>query len=544
MSDKSRSPNSTWLPSSRPAGGGPWGLRVLAIAGLLAISLAGRVAGQTQRAAYEELQTFSGVLNHIRLNYPDSVSYSELVSAAIRGVLRSLDPHSSYVSRLEWQKRSALERGELFGVGVGLEEVEGAATVLTVAPRSPAAKAGVLPGDRILTLNDTAVAGLDMKTLELRLAGEKGSKVRIRLERGPRLEPDTFSVTLKRNPFEVRSVSMVRMVDSVTGYLRLEDFLGKAADEVHDGLNKLRGMRAQRIILDLRANPGGNVVYAVEIASEFFPKNTVVFRTRGRKRDVDTTYVTKRDGDFTNLSLIVLIDERSASASEALAGSLQDHDRALLVGRRSFGKALMQSVFFLPSGDNVWLTVGRVVTPSGRFIQRRYHGIGYDQYLSFAGKSGAEEDTAAIFRTDAGRAVRGGGGIVPDVVVPITASLPVWWSAAADSGFDDAVSDSVAHTLPATPAGRAAWLNADGEWRAKLLPPFLTRVRARLAVAAPTDSLLERRLARILAARVAEVRWGPEALEEFLVRNDNTIRVAVEQFPRLRERLGAQAPPK
>lgn len=515
-------------------------------AGLLVLALSGApaVVVAQSRAAYEELQTFSGVLNHIRLNYPDSVSYSELVAAAIRGVLRSLDPHNSYVSRLEWMKRSALERGELATVGIALEDVDGSATVLAVAPRSPAAKGGVLPGDRIIALNDTVVAGLDMRTLELRLAGEKGSKVRVRLERGARLEPDTFSITLKRNTFAVRSVSVVRMVDSITGFLRLEEFSGKASDEVHDALKKLRGMRARQVILDLRGNPGGAVVDAVEIASEFLPRNTVVFRTRGRKRDVDTTYVTKRDGDFVNLPLVVLIDERSASASEALAGSLQDHDRALLVGRRSFGKALMQSIFLLPSGDNVWLTIGRVVTPSGRFIQRRYHGIGYEQYRSFGGRSGAEEDTLAVFRTDAGRPVRGGGGIAPDIVVPIIAPLPVWWSFAADSGFDDAVSDSVAHTLPATPAARAAWLNAESEWRAKLLPPFLARVRARLGVAAVTDSLLERRLARILATRVAEVRWGSEAYDEFLIRNDGAIRVAVEQFPRLRDLLGSKTSPK
>jgi C-terminal processing protease CtpA/Prc len=333
------------------------------------------------------------------------------------------------------------------------------------------------------------------------------------------------------------------MIDSITGYIRLEDFMGKAANEMHDGLEKLRDWRAKRIILDLRANPGGAVTSAVEIASDFLRKNSIVFRTRGRKRDVDTTFVTKRDGSFREMPLIVLIDERSASASEALAGSLQDHDRALLVGRRSFGKALMQTLFFLPSGDNIWLTVGHVITPSGRVIQRRYHGIGYEQYLSFAGKSGAEKDTATVYKTDAGRPVRGGGGIAPDVVVPVTAPLPVWWSAAADSGFDDAVSDSVAQTLPATPAARAAWLSAEGEWRTKLLPPFLSRVRTRLDVAAVTDSLLERRLARILAARAAEVRWGSDAREEFLIRNDRTIRVALDQFPLLRERLGPPPAP-
>jgi len=516
----------------------------LVFGALLSPCFAAVLPAQTPRAAYEELQTFSGVLNHIRLNYPDSVGYSELVAAAIRGVLRALDPHSYYVSRLEWEKRSALDRGELATIGVALEEVDGAATVLTVVPRSPADKKGIVAGDRVLALNDTSVAGLDMRTLELRLAGEKGSKVRLRLERGPRLEPDTFSVTVKRNPFDVHSVSIVRMVDSITGYLRLEAFMGHATDEVHDGLKKLRGMHARRIILDLRANPGGIVVAAVEIASEFLPEKTVVFRTRGRKRDTDTTFVTKRNGDFREIPLIVLIDERSASASEALASSLQDHDRALLVGRRSFGKALMQSLFFLPSGDNIWLTVGRVITPSGRIIQRRYRGIGYEQYLSFAGKSGAEEDTLAVFKTDAGRPVRGGGGIVPDVVVPITAFLPVWWSAAADSGFDDAIADSVAQTLPVTAVARTAWLSADGDWRAKLVSPFLARVRSRLGVAATTDSALDHRLARILAARVAEVRWGPEAREEFLVHNDPTIRGALEQFPRLPQLLAPPTPTK
>jgi carboxyl-terminal processing protease len=512
------------------------GLQSVVIVTLFAA--AAPAAAQTQRSAYEELQTFSGVLNHIRLNYPDSLSYSELVAAAIRGVLRALDPHSYYVSRTEWQRRSALERGELVSVGIALEEVDGAATVLAVAPRSPAAKSGVLPGDRLRTLNDTSVAGLDMTTLELRLAGEKGSKVRLGMERGPRFEPDTFSVTLKRNPFDVHSVSIVRMIDSTTGYLRLDDFLGNAR-EVHDGLKKLSALRAKRVILDLRGNPGGSVVSAVEVASEFFPKNTLVFSTRGRKRATDTNYVTKRDGEFRLLPLVVLIDQGSASAAEALAGSLQDHDRALLVGRRSFGKALMQMPFLLASGDNVWLTVGRVITPSGRVIQRRYRGIADEQYRSFAGKSGAAEDTATVFKTDAGRAVRGGGGIAPDIVVPIVAPLPVWWSAAADSGFDDAVSDSVAQTLPATAAARAAWLTAESAWRANLLPPFLSRVRTRLGVAARTDSLLDQRLARILATRAAEVRWGPDAREEFLIRNDRTIRIASEQFPKLRELLGS-----
>jgi carboxyl-terminal processing protease len=267
----------------------------------------------------------------------------------------------------------------------------------------------------------------------------------------------------------------------------------------------------------------------------------VVFRTKGRKRDVDTTYVTKRDGAFRDVPLIVLINEGSASASEALAGSLQDHDRALIVGRRSFGKALMQTVFFLPHGDNVMLTVGRVLTPSGRFIQRRYRGLGYEQYRSLAGQSGADQDTSTVYHTDAGREVRGGGGIAPDIHVPLTVRQPAWWGAASDSGYHTAVADSAAATLDASAAGRAAWVTASDKWRG-LVPPFLARVRAGLGVAAQTDSATDGFLSRLLAARAAEVRWGADAADEFLLRTDPTVQVAVSSFPKLRSLLAA--PPR
>jgi len=170
------------------------------------------------------LQAFSGVLNYIRLNYPDTVAYSKLVHTAIDGVLHALDPHSAFYSRLEFERRTALERGELAVTGLSVEEVDSAVTVLAVAPRGPAAKAGVQPGDRLVAINDTAVAGLTIRSVELRLADDKGPKVRLQFERGPRLEPDTFSVTVKRDFIPFRSVSLVRIVDSTTGYVRLEAF--------------------------------------------------------------------------------------------------------------------------------------------------------------------------------------------------------------------------------------------------------------------------------------------------------------------------------
>src|SRR2546430_4621693 len=212
-----------------------------------------------QPSAYEELQTFSAVLNHIRVNYMDSVTYTELVRAAIDGVLQALDPHSRFESHADRDKAGKVERGELAVTGLVLEDVDGAASVLTVMSKSPADKAGIQPGDRLTLVNDTTVAGLDARALELRLAGDKGSKVRLRFERGPRLEPDTFSVTLKREYVKVPSVSIVRLADAATGYVRLHQFGEKAADEVHDAPQLLRGPGATHVLFVLRRNPGGAV---------------------------------------------------------------------------------------------------------------------------------------------------------------------------------------------------------------------------------------------------------------------------------------------
>jgi carboxyl-terminal processing protease len=502
--------------------------------GLLALTFAAvtPAAARAQLSSYEELQRFSAVLNHIRTNYPDSVTYNGLVRAAIDGMLRSLDPHSWFASREDYEKLSALDRGELAVTGILFELADGVPTVLSYLAKSPAEKAGVLPGDRILRVDGVPVAGLPPKSIALRLSGEKGSRVVVGLERGPRLEPDTFSVKLKRVFMETRSVSVARMVDSQTGYVRLDAFGPSGADEVRKAVKQLRSSKARQLILDLRGNPGGIVTEAVDLAAEFLPAKTLVFTTRGRKKAVNEDFRTKGSGEFVDLPLILLLDEGSASAAEALAGSLQDHDRALIIGRRSFGKALMQTGFLVPSGF-VELTVGHVLTPSGRFIQRRYQGLAIEQYYAFAGNAGAEQDTLQLFSTDRGREVRGGGGIAPDVRVPAPAKPPTWWSVAADSGYDDAVADSVALTLPTEASARAAWLAGSGQWEARLLPPFLERVRSRLKLEARPDSATAFAMARRLAARAAFVRWPPQGGTDLILATDSDVRAALDAFPRL-----------
>ena len=502
--------------------------------GALACAVPGaRLAAQSSS---EELTRFSAVLSHIRANYVDSVTYRQLVHAAIDGMLRGLDPHSWFLSSADNARFNALERGELAVIGVSLELADGVPTILAVTDASPADHVGVRPGDRLLAIDGVPTAGLNARAIALRLAGEKGTRVRLLLERGPRLEPDSVSVAIKRDMAKPQHyVRATLMVDATTGYIKLGEFGLKSAEEVHDAVKTLRGQKATRLILDLRGNPGGIVTEAVDLASEFLPANSLVFSTRGRQRSVNQEYRTKEDGDFQKLPMVVLIDQGSASAAEALAGSLQDNDRAVIAGRRSFGKALMQTGFLVPEGF-VELTIGHVISPSGRYIQRPYTGLQLEQYYAFAGDS-AWQDTSRIFKTVAGRPVKGGGGIAPDVALPAPPTAPRWWTVAADSGWDRAVADSVASTLAAEAPAGTAWVRDSATWADRLLPPLLERVRTRLAVPAVVDAPTRASMARKLASEAAAVRWGEEVGRQVAIRNDPDVIAAMGLFGRVAEVL-------
>lgn len=491
-----------------------------------------------QRPAYEELQTFTGVLNHVRMNYVDSVDYSVLVRAGIEGVLNALDPHSYFVSRKDWEAQKALERGEKASVGLSLIDEDGAITVLGVAPGSPADRRGIAPGDRVLAVDDTPVAGLRASHVQETLIGDKGSRLRLTMERGPRLAGDTFTVGLRRRPFDRRVVGVARMLDGQTGYVRLDDFLGDAAEQTGDALRGLQRQGARRFVLDLRHNPGGAITQAVDVASLFLPKNTLVFSTRGRRAAANEEYRTKKNGRYRDAPLIVLIDDASASAAEAVAGSLQDHDRALIVGHRSFGKALVQAPFLLPHGDVVWLTIARVVTPSGRVIQRPYAGLSGRQYRDFAGTARGPQDDS-VYTTDDGRPVHGGGGIAPDVVVGTAVPVPAWVAAAYADGLLTAMADSVAAAgVAATPE---AWLARRSDWAERLGAPFVQRAAAKYHLQLDPDAGLLAWLGNIVARRVAEVAWGTDAQDMIATSTDPVIQDAVTHFPDLDALLGKPA---
>lgn len=496
---------------------------------MLALGLVGGPLPAQESGAYQELSRFSEVLRHISENHADSVTYRRLVRAAIDGMLHSLDPHSWFLPREEVLRLDALERGELATIGVEVELADGVATIIAVVEDGPADKSGLRPGDRITAVEGEPTAGLAAKAIALRLAGEKGSRVRVTVERGPRLEPDSLTVTARREMAKpAPSVRHALMVDDSTGLVVLRQFGEKSADELRRAIRELRGDGMRRLILDLRGNPGGIVTEAVAMAERFLPAGTLVFSTRGRQRVANAEYRTGRNGEFRDLPLVVLIDEHSASASEALAASLQDHDRAVIAGRRSFGKALMQTGFLVNDGY-VQLTIGHVVSPSGRVIQRPYEGLGIEQYLAFAGDS-TRQDTSRTYTTAGGRLVRGGGGVAPDVALPGSAAPPRWFSVAADSGWDRAVADSVAFLLAADAATRERWRHDSAGWHDRVLTPFLDTVRRRLGVAATVDTATATALARRLAARVATVRWGADAGIALLLHSDPDVEAAAQLF--------------
>lgn len=501
---------------------------------VLALALpATAVAQHPGPPAYELLQTFSSLLGQIRSNYVDSVTTSQLVYGAIDGMLHSLDPHSRFLRREDLEAEMQWSRGELSGAGIALDDVEGEPTVIAVYRGGAGDRAGILPGDRLRWVNDTSVAGLPATKINTRLLGSEGTPARLGLARGSRLEPDTFNVELKYRPLEPHAVTDTRMLDASTGYVRFQEFSANAGDDVESAFGALKKRGARQVVLDLRGNPGGYVVGAVEIGGALLPKGTLIFSARGRRSTDSTDYRTKRDGKYRDIPLVVLIDQGTASAAEALAASLQDHDRALLMGQRSFGKALIQQLLPVPpNGDGVWLTVGYVVTPSGRVIQRRYKGLDVGQYYTL--RAGDAEDTAKVYHTDAGRVVRGGGGIEPDVVLPEVEAAPVWWSIAADSSFAVAVADSVAPLLGADNGARAAWMTDTAAWRIRLLMPFMAQVRAHLHVTAQLSSGVEYQVMRRLASRAAEVRWGMDARDELLARSDTEVRAAMGAFDKAR----------
>ncbi len=365
------------------------------------------------------------VLDLIDQQYVDTVEKNALVDEVLQDILQRLDPHSYYISAAEIRAAQEPLEGSFDGIGVEFAIQHDTVVVITPVEGGPSAAVGIRAGDRIVSANGEPLAGIDITNDQVmkHLRGPKGSEVVVGIIRHGKAKP--FDVTIERGKIPINSVAASLLNDDGTGYIKLVRFAKNTHAEFLEAADALRAKGMKRLVLDLRGNGGGFLNSAIDLADEFLPAGRAIVYTEGvhsPRQDANAT----RKGGYEEIPLAVLIDEGSASASEIIAGAIQDNDRGILVGRRTFGKGLVQEHVDLPDSSAIRLTTARYYTPSGRSIQRPY-GEGIDYMEDFEARVGHGEllsadsiptDSAQLFKTLKGRTVYGGGGVVPDVFVP------------------------------------------------------------------------------------------------------------------------------
>jgi carboxyl-terminal processing protease len=370
------------------------------------------------------------ILNIIESNYVDSINRNDLVEAAIPAILKKLDPHSVYIPAKDLARANEPLQGNFEGIGISFNMLTDTILILSTIPGGPSEKLGLLPGDKILYVNDSLVAGKnisDQKVIGM-LKGPRGTVVVVKIQRSGQKDLLTFEIT--RDKIPIYSVDVSYMVNETTGYIRINNFAMTTFDEFMKGLKELKDHGMTKLILDLRGNSGGIMEASVQIANQFLKKGQLIVYTQGRTQPRNEAIATGK-GEFETGDLVVLIDEWSASASEILAGAIQDNDRGTIIGRRSFGKGLVQEPIPFSDGSGIRLTIARYYTPTGRSIQKPYNN-GFDEYnedLTERYNRGEFEVSDSIhfsdslkFTTPGGRIVYGGGGIMPDRFVPVDTS--------------------------------------------------------------------------------------------------------------------------
>ncbi|MBO4721890.1 MAG: S41 family peptidase [Muribaculaceae bacterium] len=368
------------------------------------------------------------VLSLIEQEYvDDSINTSDLIESAIPAILAKLDPHSSYLSAKDLIEAEEELEGQFSGIGVSFQLSNDTIVVIEVIPGGPSDKAGLIAGDRIVSIGDEPCTGntTDANKVKEKLRGAKGTKVKVGIVREGLKDPLSFIIT--RGDVPVNSVDAYYMIDKTTGYVKITQFGRNTYNEFVNALNSLKNQGAKRFMIDLRGNGGGYLEVAIVMANEFLPNDRLIVSTKGRNRRDEATAYSNGQGQFQDEEMVVLIYEFSASASEIFAGAIQDNDRGLIVGCRSFGKGLVQKQFGLPDKSAVRLTIARYYTPSGRCIQKPYQNgeLAYqkdilDRYSNgeIYNKDSIKIDKSKIFSTTTGRKVYGGGGIIPDLFVP------------------------------------------------------------------------------------------------------------------------------
>ncbi|SHI33032.1 S41 family peptidase [Flavobacterium terrae] len=379
----------------------------------------------------ETKQKLNKLIEFIDSEYVDNIDTDSIVDQTVTGILEKLDPHSVYIAKNEAQQVAEEMKGDFVGIGVNFFIENDSVIVINPVKNGPSEKAGIKSGDRILAADGEKLFGKKINTDKLykKLKGEIGSKVSLTVYR--KSEKRKFNTTVNRNTIPVKSVDIALMINKKIGYIKINRFAETTFKEFKSGLTKVIKQGAKELILDLRDNGGGYLEEAVAIADEFLPEKKLIVFTKNKKNRIDKTFATDY-GSFENGKITVLINENTASASEIIAGAIQDNDRGLVIGRRSFGKGLVQRDMPFKDGSSVRLTIARYYTPTGRSIQKPYDHGGNEEYFNdfmnrYHNGEMYSKDSIKIadtlkFKTPKGRVVYGGGGIVPDVFVPLEAS--------------------------------------------------------------------------------------------------------------------------
>jgi carboxyl-terminal processing protease len=380
-------------------------------------ALAGGAFGHSAMATEDRLpehyKTFAAALSAIQSNYAEPVESDRLVYSAINGMLQTLDPHSSFMDPRTYAQMRERQEGRYYGLGLTIVAVDGDITVVRVFEGSPAYAKGIRRGDVIARIENDDAKGWTSDAAVRRLKGPRGTFVKIGIRR--KGMDELIPMEVMRDEITIPAVTAHFMIDAQTGYVRIDDFAEHTEEELSDALENMQAKGMKRLVLDLRNNPGGQLDQAIRMVNLFVKRGSMIVYTRGRVQNSDQDYRATDDGDFQQIPMMVLVNRNSASASEIVAGALQDHDRALVIGETTFGKALVQSVYRVSQGAGLALTTARYFTPSGRMIQRPWDGS-FDEYLTYTLKDQSERTHTAdqLKYTAAGRKVYSGGGIEPD----------------------------------------------------------------------------------------------------------------------------------
>lgn len=516
----------------------------IVLSGALLGGLFGRRAQATADEYAQFLRRYTDVLRIVEKEYVNEIEPQRLVHASIRGMLRTLDPHSNFLARREYTQLQERQKGSYYGLGISVQMIDGDLTVVSPFEGTPAYRLGIRSGDIISKIEGEDTRGLDLDECVKRLRGAKGSEVTISITRVGYDKPLDF--TIVRDEIKLRSVPYAFKLASGDGYLRISDFTETTDGELEENLQRLEREGVRGLILDLRDNPGGLLDQAVSVSNKFLEKGSKIVSTRGRTHGSDQDYFASRPAAHGKVPLVVLVNRGSASASEIVAGAIQDHDRGLIVGEITFGKGLVQSIYRISEGNGLALTTAKYFTPSGRSIQRDYSGS-IDDYYFATRRQEMPAPHGELRHTDAGREVYGGGGIAPDIAVSyprlpksilslssrnVFPGYAAFYASKNGRTQDLAGAGVVPEEVRTARSDEVRLIDEGFEVDDGVIEHFFSFLEKE-GVAFSKRELLEHRerLALLIKAEIVFSIWGAEARQRVLLADDPQVQSAVKALP-------------